>query len=244
MKRITTWMVLVVVVFAVIFSNPARAYADCETSDVCDEGINVHFFKVPLTFVFSKNVNEKTMPWKGTYKGMHSESATHHEKGSSIEIKGLLRNHNNHIWMYTVNGGYVCLDNLLFDFNANAVQYFAMMQIGTDEKVEFLKLFLPEGDADLKRMLDPSSKGIQYKVLFSSTCSIMTGESLGNMMFGFLGKEAGFDDSVLLEAGGILNIVELDKNLVHHPEWCLDSYCDSPEDIASVQAGINYYRNF
>lgn len=72
----------------------------------------------------------------------------------------------------------------------------------------------------------------------------MTGESLGNMMFGFLGKEAGFDDSVLLEAGGVLNIIEQDENLVKHPEWCLDSYCDSPEDIASVQDGIDYYQAF
>lgn len=100
----------------------------------------------------------------------------------------------------------------------------------------------PEGVADYKEWLDPSAKGIRYKVFINGKFIEMTAEELGNINYGYLGKLVGFTDDVLLYAGGTVNLFNVFKTNTWDSAYkealkkcaiCDTLLCDSIERICA-----------
>ncbi|GGG13963.1 hypothetical protein GCM10010912_67970 [Paenibacillus albidus] len=65
-----------------------------------------------------------------------------------------------------------------------------------------------------------------------------TGEDLGNIHYGYVGRAAGFTDLILKSAAGVYQIY----SGTYHIGWYA-SYFDDPKDQIAIQRGLNYWAN-
>ncbi|MDF9844557.1 MULTISPECIES: polymorphic toxin type 44 domain-containing protein [unclassified Paenibacillus] len=78
--------------------------------------------------------------------------------------------------------------------------------------------------------------GYSKKWLFGGITT--TGEDLGNIHYGYVGRAAGFSELVLKSAAGAYQIY----SGTYHVGW-YNSYFDDPTDQAAIQRGFNYWSN-
>lgn len=67
---------------------------------------------------------------------------------------------------------------------------------------------------------------------------LRTGEYLGNVHYGYLGKHVGYGDTTLKTAAGLYQIISLTSDRSFYK-----SYFDDPEDTIAITAGITLYNN-
>lgn len=180
------------------------------TNDVCKKcgDIRLHSFDFPIPVYTRKaNVPIWEQPTKNSTKIREIEN-----EDTYFEVDAVMRNQYNNIWLkLSSQNEYVYLDNIYLDFDKLVLQnYQQIVGMESDETriIEFYNFVKPGGKADYKKWLDPSSRGIQYNVKIGTDFYQMTAEELGNIHYGFLGKAAGFEDDILLYAGGGLNVAQ------------------------------------
>ncbi|CAH1058966.1 polymorphic toxin type 44 domain-containing protein [Paenibacillus pseudetheri] len=78
--------------------------------------------------------------------------------------------------------------------------------------------------------------GYSKKWLFGGL--VTTGEDLGNIHYGYVGRAAGFSENVLKTAAGVYQIY----SGTAHIGWA-SSYFDDPKDQIAIQRGLNYWTN-
>lgn len=197
-------------------------------NDVCKKCgyFTVHEFEESITFF---TVKEKVPMWSAPKKnsGLIEEIA---EVDEMVEVDGLLRNRSGNIWLRVAGEeAYIYIENLYLDFSVLVVENYQKIIAWEDSEaqmVAFYDMVRPEGTADYKRWLDPSSKGIEYTVVIDDVCCRMTAEELGNIHYGFLGRAVGFNSETLLYAGGLLNQagkLSVDKAIEYESE--AEFYC-------------------
>lgn len=212
MKRLKIDVIGMLMLLVCLLSPCTVQAKECKhkfVNDVCKKCgyFTVHEFEDSITFFTKK---DKVPVWSEPKKNSSLVEEID-SIGEQVQIDGLLRNKSGNIWLRAVNeGGYVFIDNLYLDFSVLAVgnyQNIYVLDKAEAQAVEFFNLVRPGGQADYKNWLDPSSKGIEYTVLFDDTFYQMTAEELGNIHYGFLGTAVGFSSDVLLYAGGMVNQV-------------------------------------
>ncbi|WP_438349255.1 polymorphic toxin type 44 domain-containing protein [Paenibacillus sp. FA6] len=77
-----------------------------------------------------------------------------------------------------------------------------------------------------------------YKGNYSFNGYWYTGEDLGNMHFGYIGRAFGYSATTLKAGAGIYQIISGTSN----SSWA-NSYFDDPTDQTYIQNGIDYYNN-
>lgn len=229
-------------------ANNAR---QCAMQDVCMGIINnEHRFDYPYCFVSrdDREVKVRTMPWTDTYCGVDSPVIDTLLPGSMVFIDGILRNQHNNIWLHIVDSGYVYVDNVYYDYETNLLEFYQYVKYERyNTLIDFADCVREGAVADIKHWLDPSAKGIVYKVRTMYQGDIeMTAEEIGNMNYGSLGTLLGYHPDLLRYGGGAVNVMGDYGNpfeLVNIIKECSQSYCDSSEDIEFVNKGIDYINN-
>lgn len=215
---------------------------DFTTYDMCECGeFVVHDFNSSLLFITNEELILREEPTKKS--DLTNISL---EKNSLVEISGITRNRGNNLWVKAENEegeGYIFVENLRYAYDQNLVrfgQYILQASSNNEERLlSFIDLVRPGGIADIKVWLDPSSKGIEYCVEFSDGhIKTLTAEQIGNSNYGSLGYAIGFTEDELLYSGGIVNIIGNPLEVTN----CIDSYCDTPEDVEAIQMGIEYAK--
>lgn len=83
-----------------------------------------------------------------------------------------------------------------------------------------------------------------YKRAYGTTVTYVfdkiytTGEDLGNMHYGFVGRAGGFSSTLLKSAAGAYQIY----SGTYHVNW-YKTYFDDPKDQAAISRGISYWDN-
>lgn len=214
MKRITRTLmsvVSIILIFLLVF--PVTAFASgCNHKykhDVCKKcgELRLHTFDQSITFYTVKdNVPIWQKPTKNSAKLREIDSSD-----TQIQLEAILRNQYGNIWL-KVEGedAYIYIDNVYLDFVTLTMQNFQKIIVWDDDEMRlaaFYDLVRPEGSADYKEWLDPGGKGIEYSVKMNDSYYTMTAEELGNIHYGFLGRAAGFEEDILLYAGGTVNVM-------------------------------------
>ena len=222
MKRITrTLMSLVSIILIFLLVFPVTAFAaGCNhkyKNDVCKKcgELRLHTFDQSITFYTTKdNVPIWKKPTKNSIKLYEIDSAD-----TSIQLEAILRNQYGNIWLKVEDeDAYIYIDNVYLDFITLTMQNYQKITVWDNDEMRlaaFYDLVKPEGSADYKEWLDPGGKGIEYSVKVNDSYYMMTAEELGNIHYGFLGRAAGFDENVLLYAGGTVNVI---GQLIRIPE--------------------------
>lgn len=154
--------------------------------------------------------------------GVYSEATTQSDQVDTIwsqytavQIDGIYRNFAGHIWLRVAGrdqyiklyddqqGNY----NLIIDFPTLISQNYGIINSSLVKSIAFANLVRESGKGDYKHWLDPSNRGISYKVMFGDLGpQIITAEQLGNIHYGFLGSAVGFTPDTLKWGGGMVNI--------------------------------------
>lgn len=234
---------------------------DFSKYDVCTCGDSVvHDFSSSLLFRTSEKVTLREKPSKKS-----NLTDIFVEENNLVKITGITRNRANNLWLKanTEKGeGYIFAENLQYAYDENMVVFAQEILTGNSSNEEkflaFVDMVKPGGVADIKVFLDPSSKGNLYTVQFNNgNTRELTAEEIGNCNYGTLGYLLGFTEEELLYGGGLVNIGTTMINIDHILEPvsydnirqlcdiivdCGGSYCDNPEDVSSIQMGIDYAK--
>lgn len=204
-------IVSIILIFLMVFPVTAFA-AGCNHKykhDVCKKcgKLRLHTFDNSITFYIAKDdVPIWQKPASDSAKIREIDSAD-----TQIQVDAILRNQHGNIWLKLKDEDeYIYIDNVYLDFVTLAMQNFQKIIVWDDEETRltaFYDLVRPEGSADYKEWLDPGGKGIEYSVKINNSYYTMTAEELGNIHYGFLGRAAGFEEDVLLYAGGAVNVM-------------------------------------
>ena len=255
MKKVVVFVRTLVcsILAIVLLSSSTVVYAkSCEHSygdtDVCKKcgNIRVHSFDYSIPFY---TVKENVPIWSSPTKNskLIEEVA---EQDTEIAIDGILRNKYGNIWLKVASKNqYIFIDNLYIDFLVLSLRNFQQIFYYHDdfeiEIIEFCNFVKEKGRADYKAWLDPSSKGIEYKVRIGNDYYTMTAEELGNIHYGYLGRAVGIGANILLYAGGGVNVygevTQLPIDIVDILNKCINSYCDDSADAENVKKGIDYF---
>ncbi|OEI75434.1 hypothetical protein BG616_15030 [Bacillus subtilis] len=121
--------------------------------------------------------------------------------------------------------------------NAIKIAYYAMNDstypIGTGR--EFASKVKTGGPWDYKLKYGPKKK---YIFDTKGGCYNPTGEDLGNIHYGYVGRAAGFSDSFLRTAAGAYQIYSGTSKV----KW-YKSYFDDPKDQKMIDLGLRLYKN-
>lgn len=246
MKKNVSIVIVLIVLLCSLTNIPVYAQ-ECTheyTNDICEKcgEYILHDFEESIYFYTIKN----DVPiWERPTK--YSERIdTIENKRTLLCIDGLLRNQYGNIWLHISSGGFVYSENTFLVFEVLALQSLQRVT-ALGEKFElfsFYDLVQPGGTRDYKKWLDPSAKHILYNVEVQQNMYQMTAEEIGNIHYGFLGRAIDIDSKFLLYMGGAVNLKTskfILKNIIKNIDACINSYCDSEEDVLNVQRGINYY---
>lgn len=186
-------------------TSEAKSCKHSFKNDVCKKCsyVRVHEFEESILFYTAK---DEVPVWSEPTKNSELVKEIP-DKNTMVDLEGVLRNQYGNIWLKVDGKGYIYIENLYLNFESLVAcswqEIYALE--GEAAIAEFYNQVSPNGSADYKRWLDPSSKGIIYKVSIKDELYDMTAEELGNINYGYLGKMVGFTDDVLLYAGGALN---------------------------------------
>lgn len=252
---IMSFLCALLIFYSAGFNSEAKSCRHKFDNDICKKCgfIRIHEFDESILFYTIKdNVPIWSKPTKNSE--LLKEIS---DKDTMIDIDGILRNQYGNIWLRVSGEGYVYVENIYLNFESLVVCSWQRITALGDEAAPlwFFYEVSPDGPADYKRWLDPSSKGIIYKVKVADEFYDMTAEELGNINYGYLGKLMGFPDDILLYAGGTLNVTgkfgfetftNTYKALSTAGEIikeCSISYCDAEDDAENVKRGIRYYTD-
>lgn len=169
------------------------------------------------------------------------------KKGTTVYVIGRVRNYYDNLWMQLDDGKFIFVDNLAFSLDEQlmtAAQQ--VLAISDYAPFEFYNNVKPGGIWDFKQdnLLGANTNEYYIKVKGKIVEERLTGEEIGNIFYGFIGRTAGFSEDILLKASGGVNIYKEYKNsklTMDDLKKCFGSYCDNPEDISYVLRGIKLF---
>lgn len=226
----------------------------CKDTDVCDGKVtNEHTFLHPYYFRTraDKSVPVWSYPWTGSYAGTESSVVKRLDPDVRVSIDGIVRNQEYNLWLHVKDAGYVYIENVLYEYDANLALFYQYVSSHNEQEYDILFFYdcvKPNSYGDIKRWLDPGGKSTKFKVIFNDNCQMLTAESLGNLTYGSLGTMIGIGENELLYAGGAINFTTHIWEYTLNPNdlaiLCISSYCDAPNDVRDIKAGIRYINNY
>lgn len=69
----------------------------------------------------------------------------------------------------------------------------------------------------------------------------ITGEDIGNIHYGYVGRDLGFSTSTLCKAGGLVQVITSRGGSLK--QFSYDSYYDDPTDQAAIKRGTSWFDN-
>lgn len=264
MKRVFAFAMSFFIAVCIIGSTRTYA-AGCEhyfkrgfESDICTKcgairsGINAPF---ELPFITRENnVVARKAPRQ------NSAVVNTYKRGTRIKVIARIRNEKNNLWLKLSDGSYIFSDRVAFDFDSmaslafNSVYQMTLPVCHLDfsrlsiychpSKLEILSnmyvYFRPKGAFDLKERNLLGLNSYEYYVYANNTFlnKRYTGESLGNILYGYTCKKVGISSNDAIKFAGLA-----DSSTPIDTFACFflndQSRCDDKDDIEMIKFGWN-----
>lgn len=222
-------------------SNTTKTHTYATGTDYCETcgTYRLHETLVDLPFVtLSDNVSLHSAP-----KSSSTQQGVVATANTSVYIVARVVNEYGNHWGLTSDGNYIYMEKLAYNLDAQLAtsiqQLYATKQIiGSSDAILLFFDNVQEGGVwDLKDSLN-SSRSYKVSVGGEVQSETFTGEELGNIHYGFVGRYL-FSQNALLWGGGVVNVMGGNLSLKN----CAEYYCDTSNDVAYVLRGINYYTS-
>lgn len=216
--------------------------------------LRIHSAPEAMLFLVRKaSVNIRSKPYES------ADAVRVANEGERINVIGRVRNKYNNLWLMLDDGTYVWAENVAFDLDSTLV--YACGTVGIlgdwnngDPSASWLSnyftSFMTGGRFDFKHINMLGVNSFDYFVYANGKVQEerMTGEMIGNFVYGFTSAFSGMSTDITIQLGGLggmLTSKGILSNLSAIAQCATGNLatCDAPNDINEVLRGWDYFQS-